>query len=103
MVAVVSLIAYTNASWLRKIPIGRGEPEHDEVATGDPERSLAREVSAPKTSVAPPKRKQLYAIGWKPCERTYLVTVKLSAQSVTVASSSTSASSGRRIVFDPTE
>src|SRR4029078_822729 len=41
------------------------------------------------------KRSTPYAIGWKPCEITYLVTVKFSAQRVTVASSIRSASSGR--------
>src|SRR4029079_18226015 len=60
------------------------------------ERSRHQAMAA-NTNAAEPKRSTPYAIGWKPCEITYLVTVKLSAQRVTVASSIRSASSGRRI------
>ena len=97
VVAVVSLIAYTNESWFRKIPITAARTRIQRSRRRS-ENDLSRAHVTPlKSNAAPLKRSAPYAIGSKPCEITYFVTVKFSAQSVTVASSIRSATSGRRI------
>src|ERR1041384_2062812 len=54
-------------------------------------------ATLPRIVAAALKRRQPYASGWKPCSRTYFVTVKLRPHRPTVPSSIRSASSGRRI------